>query len=194
VSEFGYDPRVHVAPQIPDDDRDPHEFDLVFVGHWEQNTARMIAALRKEGLAVKVWGHGWWQAWNLDDRRSIRSLALRDYAKVISSAKIALCFLSKWNRNESAGRTFEIPAIGGFLLAERTRQQAAYFVEGKEAEFFGSTDELIKKAKYYLAHDDERRAIARAGHERCLRSPYTYKDRIERDIKCVLDSLSDQNS
>jgi spore maturation protein CgeB len=43
--------------------------------------------------------------------------------------------------------------------------------------YFGSFEECRDKARYYLAHEAERAAIARAGHERCLRSGYRYVDR-----------------
>src|SRR6266542_6306175 len=91
----------------------------------------------------------------------------------LAAARVSLCFLSKINRNECCGRTFEIPAIGGFLLAERTPEQTSYFAPEKEAVFFDSEQELVEKARHFVGHDFEREAIARAGHDRCRRSPYT---------------------
>jgi len=189
MSEFGYDPVQHAPPALTDADRRSFASDLVFIGHWEPTTERMIGALRKAGMDVKVWGHGWWKAWRFADRFRIRRLSPDDYTKAIAAAKVALCFLSKWNRNEACGRTFEIPAIGTFMLAERTSQHTSYFVEGKEAAFFGSADELVEKAKYFLSNEDERTAIARSGRQRCLGSGYAYKDRIKRDIESVVERL-----
>jgi len=190
MSEFGYDAAVHRPPILSEAERRSFAADLLFIGHWEPTTARMIAALRRASHSVKVWGKGWWRAWNLSDRSSIMPIPHEDYAKAIAAAKIGLCFLSKWMRNESCGRTFEIPAIGTFLLAERTAEQLSYFADGKEAAFFSSAQELIDKAKHFLAHDEERRIIARAGHERCGKSGYTYKDRIKHDIEAVLERLA----
>jgi hypothetical protein len=193
MSEFGYDPAVHVPPESTDPARRLAS-DLLFIGHWEQITARQILALRRAGLNVKVWGHGWWRAWRLSDRSEIRRIATEDYAKAIAGAKIALCFLSKWNLNESCGRTFEIPAIGTFMLAEKSEQQMSYFAEGKEAAYFGSPDELVEKARYYLANDDERIRIARAGHVKCVQGGFTYKDRIKHDIEAVTERLRDRTA
>lgn len=189
MSEFSYDPASHLRPQLSDSERRAFDTDFLFIGHWEPATARMIEALRTAGTSVKVWGHGWWRAWRPGDRSPIKPIPAQDYAKAIACARIGLCFLSKWNQNESCGRTFEIPAIGTFLLAERTTQQTSYFIEGKEAAFFGSPEELVEKASYFLSHEAERDAIARAGHDRCLQSGYTYKDRIKHDIEAVLESL-----
>lgn len=185
MTEFGYDPLLHRPPQLTQEDKNRYESDAVFVGHWEPTTEKMIVALRKAGIAAKVWGPGWRKARGLYDRNLIRPIFGEEYVKVLAASKISLCFLSKWNKNQSAGRTFEIPAVGRFLLAERTAEQISYFEESKEAEFFGSREELIDKALYYLTHEDEREAIARAGHERCLKSGYTHEDRVRQILEAI---------
>jgi len=44
-----------------------------------------------------------------------------------------------------------------------------YYEEGKEIACFASPEELVDKVRYYLANEDERLRIAKAGHERCIR-------------------------
>jgi spore maturation protein CgeB len=91
-----------------------------------------------------------------------------------------LCFVSKVNGNQTAARSFEIPASGTSLLAMRTEQHMKCYVEGREAEFFGNHQELVQKARYYLEHDDKRKEIARRGNKRCVSSNYSW-DRYMRD-------------
>jgi len=179
MTEFGYCPRFHQPPHLTQEDRHKYSCEAVFVGHWERTTEDVIGALRHAGIGVRVWGPGWCSARSLHDRRDIRPLYSHEYVKALATAKLCLCLLSKWNFNRSASRTFEIPAIGGFLLAERTPDHVSYFVEEKEAAFFGSTEELIEKAKYYLEHEDQRREIAEAGYRRCLGSGYSHRHRME---------------
>ena len=69
------------------------------------------------------------------------------------------------------------------MMAERTNEHKALFEEDKEAVFFSSNEELLEKCRYYLAHDDERIAIADAGHKRCEASGYSN----EKGIKNMLD-------
>jgi len=186
MSEFAYDPDLHRPPPLNGDDRRRDGSAAIFVGHWEPVSESLVLALREAGIDVRVHGPGWHRARTLHDRRSIRPLHGTDYVAALASAQLCLCFLSKPNRNQSAGRTFEIPAVGGFLLSERTADQQTYFTEGTEAEYFSGRDELIDKARFYLEHPESRTAVAAAGHRRCTMSPYTHTDRCRQ----ILQSLS----
>ncbi|MCR5618522.1 MAG: DUF3880 domain-containing protein, partial [Lachnospiraceae bacterium] len=60
-------------------------------------------------------------------------------------------------------RVIDILGAGGFCLTNFQTEMAEYFENGKELVWFESTDDLLDKAEYYLAHDDERVEIARNG-------------------------------
>jgi spore maturation protein CgeB len=182
-TEFGYCPRLHHPPHLTEEDRRKYASEAVFIGHWEPETEQVIGALRQAGIAVRVWGPGWRRARSLCDRCDIQPLYGHEYVKALGAAKLGLCFLSKWNFNGSASRTFEIPSVGGFLLAERTPDHLSYFAERKEAEFFSSTEELIRKAQYYIRHERERQAIAAAGYRHCVGSGYTHERRMQQTLQ-----------
>jgi spore maturation protein CgeB len=103
-------------------------------------------------------------------------------SKAMNSNKIVLGLLNHYNRDLHTSRTFEIPACGAFMLMERTQEQQKIFNEGVEAEYFGSIDEAVEKIKYYLTHEEERKQIAQAGHQRCTTSAYSYNDRAKTAI------------
>lgn len=100
------------------------------------------------------------------------------YARMVAGSQIALGFLRELNPDQHTTRSFEIPAIGGFMLADRTDDHCEFFEEGKEAEYFSSDEEYRDKVKFYLANESTRLRIANAGHERCMSSGYSYDDRI----------------
>lgn len=100
------------------------------------------------------------------------------YAAVVAGSRISLGFLRELNPDQHTTRSFEIPAIGGFMLADRTEDHLEFFEEGKEAEYFASEDEFRDKIRFYLANECARARIARAGHERCMTAGYSYDDRI----------------
>lgn len=184
-TRFGYDPEFHRPLELTPEEREKFGTDVVFIGHWEKPTERLIEALWRRGIDVQVWGPRWWRGRSIPAKLRHPAIWGEDYVKVLNAAKICLCILSKCNHNQSAGRTFEIPAVGSFMLAERTAEQATYYEEGKEAEFFSSAEELVEKAEYYLAHEEERKAIARRGHERCLSSGYCHRARMQEVLKLI---------
>lgn len=116
----------------------------------------------------------------------LQGLFSEDYSKSFRTFKISLCFLRKMNFDQQTSRTMEIPACGGFMLAERTKEHQALFEEGKEAEFFSSNEELLDKCRYYLSHEDERKAIAEEGHKRCITSDYSNQGMVKRILTEVM--------
>jgi hypothetical protein len=175
-----YDPETHRP--MPLDDAATRRFacDIGFIGHFEADRAAVIAAVADAGLAVTVRGNGWtqWRA-RAPTRVTFGPAEIGDdYARVISATRINLGFLRRINRDLQTTRSIEIPACGGFMLAERSGEHLDLFDEGKEAEFFGSVDELIGKIRRYLADEDHRRAVAEAGRQRCLRDDYSYAGRL----------------
>ena len=66
------------------------------------------------------------------------------------------------------------------MLAERTDEHLKLFREDREAAFFSNSRELLDKARYYLAHDKERQAIATAGRDRCISSGYSIQNQLKR--------------
>ena len=152
-----------------------------FIGHWEQTTERMLRRVAEAGLAVKIYGAGWHCAdlsGPLGRAVQGRPVIGLEYMRTILSLDVNIGIVSKWNRNHTASRTFQIPALGAFLLHERNEVITQLFREGVEAEFFGSDDELVEKCRHYVANPDARRRIAEAGRRRCLESGYFETDRV----------------
>jgi spore maturation protein CgeB len=153
-----------------------------FVGTCERSRASSIAFLAQNGIAVKVWGE-WPSIWSIiygvrSAQVMGRAVFADEYAGAICSFKIALNFLRKINRDLQTTRSVEIPACGVFMLAERTDEHLALFKEGVEAEYFSTNQELLEKVRYYLAHDDERQAIAERGRRRCIDGNYSNQARL----------------
>jgi hypothetical protein len=185
---MGYDERLQCRPEsVPSGV--PASCTIVFVGHWEPHTERYICALKRAGLSVAVWGGNWHRAADSALRVTVE-LEHELYVPMIAQAEIALCFLSRTNRNESTGRSFEIPAIGTFMLAERTPEHQFLYGDGVGAAFFSGEDELVQKARYYLDHPEERRRIAAVGHARCVSLGLSWQRHLCREWPIVQRLLS----
>lgn len=81
-------------------------------------------------------------------------------------------------------RVFDVPATGAFLLTDYSPELEEHYRIGEEIVCFGNVEELKEKARYYLAHDAEREAIARNGYEKALKLP-TITDRMRAVIRQV---------
>ncbi|MEM6393310.1 MAG: glycosyltransferase [Planctomycetota bacterium] len=80
------------------------------------------------------------------------------------------------------GRVFEVPAAGGFLLTQPAEDLADYLTPGKDLSLFDTPEQLVAKCRFYLEHDDQRRAIAAAGHRRVL-AEHTWAHRFQHLFK-----------
>jgi hypothetical protein len=184
----GFDPEAFRPMTISSSDVERLGGDIGFVGTYERERAALVLRLAEAGLGVRVWGDGWraLASHPANLRIEHRPLDFADYAKACSAFKINLGFLRKLNRDQQTTRSVEIPACGGFMLAERTSEHLALFDEGTEAEFFADADELIAKSLRFLADDAGRAAIARRGHERCVSSGYSNAARLRHAFGIIL--------
>lgn len=165
--------------------------DVGFIGAWEKERCESICYLADHGIKVRVFGVGKWadyKNYSPNLRIEDRQLLGEDYCKSLQAFKISLCFLRKMNFDQQTTRSVEIPACGGFMLAERTDEHLSMFEEGKEAAYFSSNEELLEKCRYYLEHEEERMQIAENGLKKCRENGYS---NIE-TLKKVLLSINEK--
>lgn len=177
-----YDPTFHRPIDITDEDKRNFGSEVGFIGTFEIDRFQKMLFLAKKGIKVRIWGNGWKAAMNAHPNLQVENKPIYadNYIKAICATSINLCFLRKINRDLQTDRTAEIPACGAFMLAERTNEHVRLFEENRETAYFdiNNPDELYEKVVYYLAHEDERLAIARAGLERCQRGKYTHDEKL----------------
>jgi len=183
-----------------------------FLGGWEPRREHYLHEVAAIGADLKIWG-GYWDFLK-DGHRSLRlSIIMKqlagqdkfqihadpvlspclqggevygdDYARALSGAGIGLGFLRKVCPDQHTTRTFEIPACGSMLLADRTEEHQEFFEEGKEAEFFGEEAELKEKVRFYTANGSARAQIAEAGRQRCERDGYAYLERMRNALNQI---------
>jgi hypothetical protein len=174
----GFSPDIHRPHAVTPEIRARFGGDAGFIGWPEGARERSMRHLARHGVDVRIWGP--WPRWKSAPHLRIEGRPLwdHDYATALSAFRINLGFLRRVNRDLQTTRSIEIPACGGFLLAERTDEHRRLFREDVEAVFFANDAELLEKARYYLAHDDERERIALAGRRRCVEDGYAYDARL----------------
>jgi len=73
-------------------------------------------------------------------------------------------------------REFEAPMCGALYLTEDQPELAEYFQAGKEVLTYTDRDDLLEKARYYLAHPEQSERIRHAGLQRARRD-HTWQHR-----------------
>jgi spore maturation protein CgeB len=184
-----------------------------FLGGWEPRRERLLHSIAATGVDLKIWG-GYWDflrdgKWTLRRHMILRQLSggdcfrfhrdeflarahqggevyEDDYARALTGSRIGIGFLRKVCPDQHTTRTFEIPACGSLLLADRTSEHQEFFEEGNEAEFFASTEELVDKVRFYCSNESARKRVAEGGLRRCTDGNYAYVHR----LRTVLDVIS----
>lgn len=81
-------------------------------------------------------------------------------------------------------RAFDIMGSGGFLLSNYQEDFLENFTPGVDFEYYESEEDLLQKTDYYLAHEDERQAIAKNGHDKVAKA-HTYRDRVREMLSAL---------
>lgn len=84
---------------------------------------------------------------------------------IFNRSKINLNLTLRSIRSGIPLRVWDILGAGGFCITNYQPELPLYFEDGVNIVWFKNTAELIEKIKYYLSHEEERRAIAKRGQE-----------------------------
>lgn len=187
-----YLPERNFPQELTADESRCFAADVVFIGHYEPDLRlRCLEAIARTGWNLKLFGHdyGWHPilkgSLTLRKYMPLQTVWGSDYNKALCGARIALCFLSKQNRDTYTRRCFEIPASGTLMLAERTDDLMEMFREGEEADFFSSAEELAAKVAYYMGNPQQRDKVASAGRARVVADGHEVVSRMRQVLEWV---------
>jgi spore maturation protein CgeB len=161
-----YDEFAHRPLQLSNADMETWGSEVVFVGTWMEDRDDFIWNLAERGIPISVYGDNWEKAprWNMI-KHLIRGRGVfgENYAKILQSAKVCLCLLSRGNRDQHTQRSLEIPAMESVLCAERTGEHLELFEDGKECVLWNDVDECARRCRELLEKPTLRASIACAG-------------------------------
>ena len=187
-------------------------YDVTFIGRPHGKRKEEIEKLKKAGIKVECFGEGWPNG-KITNEEMIKIFCQSKINLNLSQSsgklwkQIGLIFLKrkidrslglnsplKWyggfqtllaqKRKQIKGRIFKVTGCGGFLLTDYTEGIEGLYETGKEIVCFSDFDDLIKKIKYYLKHNEEREKIAQAGYEYSLRE-HTCEKRFNEIFKII---------
>lgn len=192
---YAYDPWCHFPVALAGEEARLFSSDVAFIGTWGPEMEACLSDLVRGDFPwrLSIWGRYW--------ERVAPNSPLAPYiqgkpaigmtqAKVFAGTKVALGLVRPPDLHTA--RSFEIPAYGAFMLAQRTSDHSQFFEEGREIECFGNADELREKIDYYCMHHDERTAIAKAGYEKVTKGGHSYVDRARRVLEAYEELAGSQ--
>jgi len=165
------------------------KFNVSFVGGFSPNHRDGWEMFQKvaDKIPVDFWGYG---ADTLPKDSSIlknyhgEAWGLEMY-RVMAQSKITLNRHINIAENYANNmRLYEATGMGSMLLTDMKDNLHELFEVDKEVVAYRNADECVEKIRYYLEHEDERKAIARAGQERTLRE-HTYRHRMQEMVQII---------
>lgn len=188
-----FDPDTHRALTPAEAGADFERWDIVFVGTYERERCVSLNRLSRQGMTVVIYGNDWRRS-RVDPRIELRGQAIdQEYTRAMHSGKIAMGFLRKINRDRITTRSIEITAMARPMLAEKTDEHDAHFVDGAEYVGFSNDDEMVAKASLLLGDSALRARIGLAGMNWCWASGYSTADRAKQMI-AELTSVVDRRA
>ncbi|NQS89516.1 glycosyltransferase [Patescibacteria group bacterium] len=178
---FACDPDYHHPVELTDREMEEYAKDIVFVGSFYPNRARVLESIFD--LDIAVWG----PYWSRLDKNSILKKKVvdarvnyKEWVKMYNASKIVL--VAHYNDgktpcNQASPKLYEALACRSFVLVDDQKDARALFEDKKHVVFFRDGKDLREKIGYYLNHPEERKKIAYGGYEEVLRK-HTYRHRI----------------
>ncbi len=171
--------------------------DVTFVGGFAPSHPNRQAWLERvlQDVAVDVFGYGLDRlsldspirrhhrggAWGMEMYRILQEskLTLNLHARIDIRGEVSTRFANNM-------RLYEATGVGTCLVTDAKENLRELFEPDREVVCFADDAECVEKLRYYLEHDEQRRAVAEAGHRRTLRE-HTYPLRM-RELDSLLHS------
>lgn len=111
--------------------------------------------------------------WTLSDTSMIPDIHNRGGAdssnmmpQIIKCSKINLNMTNRPIKTGLPLRIFDLMGAGGFVISNYQAEIPEHFIPDEDIVLYDSIPDLLDKIDYYLKHDDERRQIAKNGHDK----------------------------
>jgi len=194
---MGCDPALHTAVPVTPRMRRQYGHDVVFVGSHYANRWELFRHLLDVDL--HLWGPGWHRAHGDPRAREIStSMQVKPdtWRVIFSAAKIDIVIHYQDGVTpcyQASPKVFEALACGCFVLVDRQRDVLRLFQDGRHLVAFDNAEDLRAKVRYYLEHDEERRAIAEAGRAEAV-AHHTYVHRVRELVSVAQTHRNDRGT
>lgn len=177
------DPQIHKIIIVQEEDRKKYASALSIVGSWYLYREDIVSQL--SGFDLKIWGRNWNRA-----RKEIKSfwqgreVVIDEQALVFNATDININTSHLQDIEGVNQRVFDIAGCSAFQLCYEQSNLGNLFRIKDEVIAYKNIDELKKLIEYYLAHEKERKEIARNSQKRAY-GEHTYRHRLEEILELI---------
>jgi spore maturation protein CgeB len=182
---FAYNPTVHWQEHLDPAEQEPWAAEVLLAGGADRDRVTWVEPLLRAGIDVALYG-GYWHRYAATRAHGRGMLEPSGLRRATATAHVSLGLVRRANRDGHSMRTFEIPAMGGCLLAERTPDHGEFFgADGECVLYVDRPDDVVDRVRWLLANPAERDRLARAAHARVTGGGHTYADRLRTMVEAI---------
>jgi spore maturation protein CgeB len=182
---FGFDLEDFDFDQIIDE---PEILRVCFVGNPDTERVNFIKQLSNYNIPIDLYGNGWGKYIQSNTIKIFPFIYGINFWKTLKKYAIQLNLMRIHNLDSHNMRSFEIPGVGGIMLAPKTKDHALYFKENVEVVLFENINDCVRKINFLLNCDVTKRALIRTNSRNISVKNYTYQNRVAQ-LNSALDNL-----
>ncbi|HEX4374030.1 MAG TPA: glycosyltransferase, partial [Puia sp.] len=156
----------------------PEILKVCFLGNPDNERAAFLAELLNKEIKIDLYGNDWRKFIDHPNASVFPPVYGDEFWKTLHRYRVQLNLMRVHNLNSHNMRSFEIPSVGGIMIAPDTPEHRIFFEDGKEIFLFKNSEECAEKINYVMnlpaGEADKIRSNAR---HRSITSGYSYKDR-----------------
>lgn len=180
---FGFD----VSKELFEECKEQKErIKACFLGNPDKQRAAFINSLAKKGIKIDVYGNNWQKFVKHKFITIFPPIYGNELWKVLRRYRLQINIMRVHNVDSHNMRSFEVPGIGGIMVAPDTTEHRNFFCDKKEAYFYSDSTSCTTIINELLdlstQHSVQIRENAR---NRSILSGYSYKDRAKFAIETI---------
>lgn len=175
ILPFGFDIDENLYKECLQEDE---VIKVCFLGNPDKQRATFINSLLDKGVQIDLYGNSWNKFIHSTNATIFDAVYDKDFWKTLRKYRVQLNIMRVHNPTSHNMRSFEVPSIGGVMLAPDTEDHHTYFTPNEEIFLYTSIDECVEKIRTILNTSVQHINIVRdKARAKSISLGYSYKDR-----------------
>ena len=173
---FGYELEESEFQQLKLKSSNSEVLRACFIGNPDTHRAEIIDKLVNDKIKIDVYGKDWKNFLKGNSYLRIFDQVNDElYWKNLAKYRVQLNIFRPHNYNSHNMRTFEVPAIGGVMIAPKSFEHSLFFDQNSDCFFYSDYENLSKKIKKILKMSyHEINNIRKNAREKSVKNKYSY--------------------